>query len=92
MPLTDHRLQQAIVQDVETKVWVPRSGGSTPWKCKNVKFMHTMIMDSLRSQHCSLAIVGYVYLGTLAGMAEAEQISVKALLFTYRLVVDETRS
>jgi hypothetical protein len=171
---TDHRLQQAIVQDGKTKVWVPRNGGhryrnlvtycieklgvkavleethpsqeqtaptiasgaakkhSLVWQTLGLgeigfedalldpplaeairshvkpellagiyalnsqkvreQFMYTTIMDALREHGCVLAIVGYVHLGVLARMFEAEQVPVEALLFTYPLVVDEARS
>jgi len=56
------------------------------------QFMYTTIIDALRGHSCVLAIVGYVHLGVLARMFEAEGVSVTALLFTYPLVVDETRS
>jgi|GEM_PF-5639982 len=56
------------------------------------RFMHTTIMEAMREHSCVLAIVGYVHLGVLARIFEADQIPVKALLFTYPLVIDEKRS
>jgi len=56
------------------------------------EFMYTTIRDSLREHDCVLAIVGYVHLGVLARMFEADQVPVEAFLFTYPLVVDESRS
>jgi hypothetical protein len=54
--------------------------------------MHATIMESLRKHDCVLAVVGFVHLGVLARKFEAEPIAVDAFLFTYPLVVDETRS
>jgi hypothetical protein len=56
------------------------------------KFMHETIEKFMREHDCVLAIVGYIHLGVLARMFEAEQIPVKAFVFTYPLVVDETKS
>lgn len=55
-------------------------------------FMHTTIMVAVRKYDSVLAIVGFVHLGVLARMFEDERVSVTALLFTYPLVVDETKS
>ncbi len=55
-------------------------------------FMYTTILQSLRKHGCVLAVVGYVHLGALARMFEIRQIPVHAFLFTYPLVIDETRS
>jgi hypothetical protein len=54
--------------------------------------MYATIMESLRRHDCVLAVVGFVHLGVLARKFEAEPITVDAFLFTYPLVVDETRS
>jgi hypothetical protein len=56
------------------------------------EFMHKTIMDCMRKHECVLAIVGFVHLGVLARMFEADQIPVEAFLFTSPLVVDETKS
>jgi hypothetical protein len=56
------------------------------------QFMYTTIMDLLKKHGCVLAVVGYVHLGVLARMFEAESIPVTALLFTYPFVIDEARS
>jgi hypothetical protein len=55
-------------------------------------FMHKTIMDAMREHDSVLAVVGFVHLGVLARMFEDEDVPVTALLFTYPLVVDETRS
>src|SRR6267154_4336455 len=55
-------------------------------------FMHETIMKRFEEYDCVLAVVGYVHLGVLARMFEADQIPVEAFLFTYPLVVDETKS
>jgi hypothetical protein len=171
---TDHRLQQTVVQDGDTKTWVPRNGGhryrklidhcikkigarvileethadqerlaptigstiakerglvwqsigldqpglsdvvvdppfvqtARPWVKPEIlagiydlkkqktreEFMYATIMDSMRKYESVLAIVGFVHLGVLARVFEVDQIPVDAFLFTYPLVVDETRS
>ena|ERR1700730_706022 len=56
------------------------------------EFMQTTIMQYMTTHDCVLAVVGYVHLGVLARMFEADQIPVEAFLFTYPLMVDETES
>jgi hypothetical protein len=171
---TDHRLQQSIVQEPQTKAWVPRNGGGryrrlivycikklgvkvileeahakqeqtaptiasavakehgVVWQALGLgepaasdvlidpplmeavrsgakpemlagiynldlqaireEFMHGAIKQSTQEHDCVLAIVGYIHLGVLARMLEAENIPINAFVFTYPLVVDETRS
>jgi hypothetical protein len=56
------------------------------------EFMCVTIKQFIREHDCVLAVVGYTHLGVLARMFETESIPVKAFLFTYPLLVDETRS
>ncbi len=53
--------------------------------------MYTAIIESLRAHNCVLGIVGFAHLGVLARMLENATVQVRPLLFTYPLVVDETR-
>ena len=171
---TDHRLQQTITQNDQTKAWVPRSGGhryrrliahcieklgakaileethvnqdriaptigsaiakerGLIWQCIGLgepglsdclmdppiaqamasgvkpdllagiydlneqkareEFMFTTIMQFMRRHDCVLVVVGYIHLVALARMFDAERIPVTALVFTYPLVVDDTKS
>ena len=54
--------------------------------------MFAAIMRSMREHDCVLAVVGYIHLVALARISEAERIPVTAFVFTYPLVVDETKS
>jgi hypothetical protein len=56
------------------------------------QYMYTTIMGALAKHDCVLAVVGFVHLGVLARMVEAERIPVTGFLFTYPLVVDEAKS
>ena len=56
------------------------------------EFMFAAIMQSLRDHDFVVAVVGYVHLVPLARMFDAERISVEAFVFTYPLIVDETKS
>ncbi len=57
------------------------------------RLMYATIMDAVKRHECVLAVVGFVHLGVLARMFdEEEDIAVEAFLFTYPLVVDETRT
>jgi hypothetical protein len=56
------------------------------------EFMFATIMHSLRQHDCVLAVVGYIHLVALARMFDAERVPVTALVFTYPLAVDETKS
>ena len=55
-------------------------------------FMFEKITKSIHEHKNVLAVVGYIHLVPLARMFEAERISLSALIFTYPLVVDETKS
>lgn len=54
--------------------------------------MFDTIMQLMRDYSCVLAVVGYVHLGILARMFEAEKVEVEALLFTYPFVIDESKA
>jgi len=56
------------------------------------EFMFTTIMQFMRRHDCVLVVVGYIHLVALARMFDAERIPVTALVFTYPLVVDDTKS
>jgi hypothetical protein len=49
-------------------------------------------MKLMRDYSCVLAIVGYVHLGVLARIFEAEKVEVEALLVTYPFIVDESNA
>jgi hypothetical protein len=56
-------------------------------------FMFATIMQSLHEDGCVLAVVGYIHLGVLARRFEDSRVSsVEALMFTYPLVVDESKA
>jgi hypothetical protein len=55
-------------------------------------FMYATIMQASQAHDCILAVVGYLHLGVLARMFEGRQMNVEALIFTYPLVVDESRA
>jgi hypothetical protein len=55
-------------------------------------FMYATIMQAFQAHDCILAVVGYLHLGVLARKFEEKQMDVEALVFTYPLVVDESRA
>jgi hypothetical protein len=55
-------------------------------------FMYTSILQSFQKHGSVLAVVGYIHLGVLARMFETRQMPTHAFIFTYPLVIDETRS
>jgi hypothetical protein len=55
-------------------------------------FMYATIMQSFQTHDCILAVIGYIHLGVVATKFKGKQIDVEALVFTYPLVVDESRA
>jgi hypothetical protein len=56
-------------------------------------FMFATIMQALQEHGCVLAVVGYMHLSVLARRFEDSRVSsVEALVFTYPLVVDESKA
>lgn len=61
------------------------------WHAMREEFMHAVILQSMREDNSVLAVIGYIHLGVLARRFASENISVRALIFTYPLIVDEAR-
>jgi hypothetical protein len=91
---SDALLEPPLVEAVRSGVKPEILAGVYNLKTQRIreKFMYSNIVQSMREHDCVLAVVGYMHLGVLARMFEAEHIPVEPFVFTYPLVVDEARS
>lgn len=91
---SDALIDPPLAEAIRSKVRPELLAGIYALETQKVReeFMHSAIMEALRKHGNVLAIVGFVHLGVLARMFEENEVPVTALLFTYPLVVDETRS
>jgi hypothetical protein len=92
--LNDALFDPPLMDAIRTRVTPYALAGiyDLEWHAQREEFMHAIILQSMREHNPVLAIVGQIHLGVLAQRFLSENIPVKAFLFTYPLVVDETRS
>src|SRR5258708_4364814 len=92
--LSDGLLDPPLVEAMRSGVKPELLAGVYDLKKPRIRetFMYSSIIQSIQEHDCVLAVVGYIHLGVLARMFEAEHIPVEPFMFTYPLVVDETRS
>jgi hypothetical protein len=92
--LSDVLLDPPLIQAMSSGVKPELLAGIYDLKKHRIReeCMHTTITESLRKYERVLAVVGFVHLGVLARMFEADQIPVEAFLFTSPLVADEAKS